>query len=102
MGHLGQFFCWHLGSLDMLGLSSISSFCHSVDLRPVHWCIWCLLLLSRVAYEMGVQLGDEVGYSIRFEDRTSSKTCIKYSFFLLVLRNCQVFCFIRGSSSGHV
>jgi hypothetical protein len=102
MGHLGQFLCWHLGSLDMLGLSSISSFCHSVDLRPVHGCIWCLLLLSRVAYEMGVQLGDEVGYSIRFEDRTSSKTCIKYSFFLLGLRNCQVFWFTRGSGSRQV
>jgi hypothetical protein len=102
MGHLGRFFCWHLGSLDVCGLSSMSSFCHSVDLRPVHGCIWCLLLLSRVAYEMGVQLGDEVGYSIRFEDRTSSKTCIKYSFFLLALRNCQVFWFIRGSGSGQV
>lgn len=27
----------------------------------------------RVAWEMDVQLGDEVGYSIRFEDRTSKK-----------------------------
>ncbi|XP_072979353.1 probable pre-mRNA-splicing factor ATP-dependent RNA helicase DEAH4 isoform X1 [Typha angustifolia] len=32
----------------------------------------------RVAHELGVTLGEEVGYAIRFEDRTSDKTCIKY------------------------
>uniref|UniRef100_A0A803M6S3 RNA helicase n=1 Tax=Chenopodium quinoa TaxID=63459 RepID=A0A803M6S3_CHEQI len=32
----------------------------------------------RVAHEMGVRLGEEVGYAIRFEDRTSTKTRIKY------------------------
>ncbi|CAM8971781.1 unnamed protein product [Rhodiola kirilowii] len=32
----------------------------------------------RVSQELGVPLGDEVGYSIRFEDRTSEKTLIKY------------------------
>nr|CAB3489759.1 unnamed protein product [Digitaria exilis] len=32
----------------------------------------------RVAQELGVPLGDEVGYAIRFEDRTSERTCIKY------------------------
>ncbi|KAG2620054.1 hypothetical protein PVAP13_3NG101401 [Panicum virgatum] len=31
----------------------------------------------RVAQELGVPLGDEVGYAIRFEDRTSERTCIK-------------------------
>lgn len=34
---------------------------------------------ARVAEEMGVRLGGEVGYSIRFEDCTSDKTVIKYS-----------------------
>ena len=34
---------------------------------------------ARVAEEMGVRLGKEVGYSIRFEDCTSDKTVIKYS-----------------------
>ena len=33
---------------------------------------------SRVALEMGVKLGHEVGYTIRFEDCTSEKTVIKY------------------------
>ncbi|XP_047946545.1 pre-mRNA-splicing factor ATP-dependent RNA helicase DEAH1-like [Salvia hispanica] len=33
---------------------------------------------ARVAREKGVKLGHEVGYSIRFEDRTSKKTVLKY------------------------
>lgn len=33
---------------------------------------------KRVSEEVGCRLGDEVGYTIRFEDRTSSKTVIKY------------------------
>lgn len=33
---------------------------------------------ARVAHEMGVKLGNEVGYSIRFEDCTSDKTIIKW------------------------
>lgn len=32
----------------------------------------------RVAQELGVRLGEEVGYAIRFEDRTSERTQIKY------------------------
>ncbi|KAI4340652.1 hypothetical protein MLD38_025465 [Melastoma candidum] len=32
----------------------------------------------RVAQELGVKLGEEVGYAIRFEDRTSRNTRIKY------------------------
>lgn len=32
----------------------------------------------RVADEMGVELGEEVGYSIRFDDCTSTKTVVKY------------------------
>ncbi|XP_030376802.1 pre-mRNA-splicing factor ATP-dependent RNA helicase DHX16 [Scaptodrosophila lebanonensis] len=33
---------------------------------------------ARVAEEMGVKLGNEVGYSIRFEDCTSERTILKY------------------------
>lgn len=33
---------------------------------------------ARVAEEMQVRLGQEVGYTIRFEDKTSDKTIIKY------------------------
>ena len=32
----------------------------------------------RVAQERGVELGGEVGYAVRFEDRSSSMTVIKY------------------------
>ncbi|KAF5206162.1 Atp-dependent rna helicase dhx8 [Thalictrum thalictroides] len=41
---------------------------------------------SRVSKEMGVKLGNEVGYSIRFEDNTSEKTVIKYMTDGMLLR----------------
>lgn len=41
---------------------------------------------SRVAEEMGVTIGDEVGYSIRFEDKSSKKTIIKYLTDGMLLR----------------
>src|ERR1035437_9225014 len=36
------------------------------------------LLASRVAHELGVQLGNEVGYQIRFENVTSPQTKIRF------------------------
>jgi pre-mRNA-splicing factor ATP-dependent RNA helicase DHX16 len=41
---------------------------------------------ARVAEEMGVKLGNEVGYSIRFEDQTSEKTVLKYMTDGMLLR----------------
>lgn len=41
---------------------------------------------ARVAEEMGVRLGNEVGYSIRFEDCTGDKTVIKYMTDGMLLR----------------
>jgi ATP-dependent RNA helicase DHX8/PRP22 len=41
---------------------------------------------KRVADEMGVKLGQEVGYSIRFEDCTSPQTMIKYMTDGMLLR----------------
>lgn len=41
---------------------------------------------ARVAQEMNVKLGNEVGYSIRFEDCTSDKTVIKYMTDGMLLR----------------
>eukprot|EP00850_Spirogloea_muscicola_P000281 SM000001S04683 [mRNA] locus=s1:1595740:1605356:- [translate_table: standard] len=41
---------------------------------------------ARVAQEMDVKLGNEVGYSIRFEDCTSEKTIIKYMTDGMLLR----------------
>ena len=41
---------------------------------------------ARVAQEMGVKLGTEVGYSIRFEDCTSERTVVKYMTDGMLLR----------------
>ncbi|TNV84818.1 hypothetical protein FGO68_gene10396 [Halteria grandinella] len=41
---------------------------------------------ARVAQEMNVKLGHEVGYSIRFEDCTSDKTLLKYMTDGMLLR----------------
>lgn len=41
---------------------------------------------ARVADEMGFKLGNEVGYSIRFDDKTSPKTLIKYVTDGMLLR----------------
>ncbi|RLV93831.1 Pre-mRNA-splicing factor ATP-dependent RNA helicase PRP43 [Spathaspora sp. JA1] len=41
---------------------------------------------ARVADEMDVKLGEEVGYSIRFENRTSNKTILKYMTDGMLLR----------------
>jgi hypothetical protein len=41
---------------------------------------------KRVADEMGVELGQEVGYAIRFEDLTSKETVIKYMTDGVLLR----------------
>jgi len=43
---------------------------------------------ARVAQEMDVELGAEVGYLIRFEDVTSEKTKIKYMTDGMLLREC--------------
>uniref|UniRef100_H2Y9B7 RNA helicase n=1 Tax=Ciona savignyi TaxID=51511 RepID=H2Y9B7_CIOSA len=41
---------------------------------------------KRVSEEMGVSLGEEVGYAIRFEDVTSEKTILKYMTDGILLR----------------
>ncbi|TVY62918.1 Pre-mRNA-splicing factor ATP-dependent RNA helicase-like protein cdc28 [Lachnellula suecica] len=41
---------------------------------------------KRVSEEMGVRLGEEVGYSIRFENKTSPSTIIKYMTDGMLLR----------------
>ena len=41
---------------------------------------------ARVAEEMGVKVGNEVGYAIRFEDATTDKTVLKYMTDGMLLR----------------
>jgi HrpA-like RNA helicase len=38
----------------------------------------CIALARRVAEEMGCECGDEVGYSVRFEEAMSVKTGVRY------------------------
>lgn len=45
---------------------------------------------KRVAEEFGCQLGEEVGYSIRFEDMTGPDTVIKYMTDGMLLRECLI------------
>lgn len=45
---------------------------------------------KRVAEEVGCRLGQEVGYTIRFEDCTSSETKIKYMTDGMLQRECLV------------
>jgi len=45
---------------------------------------------KRVSEEMDVELGEEVGYSIRFEDCTSYKTKLKYMTDGMLLREAMI------------
>lgn len=45
---------------------------------------------QRVSEEMDVNLGEEVGYSIRFEDQTSKKTILKYMTDGMLLREAMM------------
>lgn len=45
---------------------------------------------KRVAEEFGCRLGQEVGYTIRFEDCTCPETVIKYMTDGMLLRECLV------------
>ncbi|GMT11324.1 hypothetical protein PFISCL1PPCAC_2621, partial [Pristionchus fissidentatus] len=45
---------------------------------------------KRVAEEFGCRLGQEVGYTIRFEDCTSNETIIKYMTDGMLLRECLI------------
>ena len=54
---------------------------------------------KRVAEEVGCRLGQEVGYTIRFEDLTSPETKITYMTDGMMLRQCLM---VRGWGGGGV
>jgi pre-mRNA-splicing factor ATP-dependent RNA helicase DHX15/PRP43 len=45
---------------------------------------------ARVAQEMDVSLGEEVGYTIRFEDKSSFRTKLKYLTDGMLLRESMI------------
>ena len=45
---------------------------------------------KRVSEEMDVRLGDEVGYTIRFEDKSGPKTQLKYLTDGMLLRESMI------------
>ena len=57
------------------------------------------LLAARVAEELGVPLGQEVGYQIRFENVTSAKTKIRFVTEGILLRQMQADPKLRGVSA---
>ena len=57
------------------------------------------LLATRVASELGVKLGDEVGYQIRFENVTSAKTKIRFVTEGVLLRQMIEDPQLRGMSA---
>ena len=48
--------------------------------------IACMEVAARVSQEMGCKLGFEVGYSVRFENKTNERTKIKYLTDGMLLR----------------
>ncbi len=57
------------------------------------------LLAKRVAFELGVKLGEEVGYQIRFENVTSAKTKIRFVTEGVLLRQMINDPHLRGVSA---
>lgn len=45
-------------------------------------------MAKRICYERSVSLGEEVGYTIRFDDKTSSKTHLRYMTDGILVREC--------------
>lgn len=49
-----------------------------------------ITVAKRVAEERGTELGDEVGYSVRFDECTSMNTCIKFLTDGMLLREAML------------
>ena len=60
--------------------------------------ISAMSVAQRVAEEFGCRLSEEVGYTIRFDDQTSSQTVIKYMTDGMLLRECLLDDILSGYS----
>ncbi len=45
-------------------------------------------MANRICYERGLTIGEEVGYNIRFDDKTSSHTVLRYVTDGILVREC--------------
>lgn len=45
-------------------------------------------MAKRICYERGRKLGNEVSYAIRFDDRTTDETCLRYVTDGILVREC--------------
>lgn len=72
----------------VIQLSNITNACSRVWIQPRR--VAATSVAMRVAEEMSCQIGEDVGYSIRFEDVTSSRTRIKFLTDGLLLREALV------------
>lgn len=74
--------------------TQVPQFLLSLLAIPGQKCIACtqprrvaaMSIAKRVAEEMDVEFGEEVGYTIRFEDKTSPRTILKYMTDGMLLR----------------
>ncbi|CAL5388113.1 unnamed protein product [Camellia sinensis] len=62
-------------------------------------CIAAVSVAKWVAEECGVELGQKVGYSVRFDDMTSSSTRIKYMTDGFLLRHREMVIYMEESQS---
>ena len=60
--------------------------CTSIVFFYVHFFFKKRSVAQRVAQEMDVSLGEQVGYTIRFDDKTSPRTVLKYMTDGMLLR----------------
>lgn len=45
-------------------------------------------MANRICYERGLSLGEEIGYNIRFDDKTGNQTILRYVTDGILVREC--------------
>ena len=81
-------YCSHPGLLIISFMSGKFNFRVEMFLQPRR--VAAITLATRVAQEMGAQLGTTVGYTVRFEDMSNFKTKIKFLTDGMLLREAML------------